>query len=184
MGIEAKFSANEVMNAVNARKKVATRSLERDLSLASEELYKLVRDLVPYKSGTLQRSVKRKRGASKGEWRVYINDSQKVPKKERTVAQYLAKIESGNFNSIGPKSRKKEALINRYSMGQRRVERSPQGTYVGGVFFGRAVDAIVPKWEKKMEKSFRAAMEKKMARGTQNRDSSGRFAKGFTGGTG
>lgn len=160
MGIKANFSVNQVMNAVNAREKVASRKLEGQLEKASKELAGVIFDLAPVKSGTLQKAVRRKKGRSKGSWVVYINETQKVPNRRITVGQYLDKIESGNFARIGRRSREKEAAVDRRRLAGLRVRRSPQGSYVGGEFFSRAEEAIIPKWEKRMAKTFRDEMRR------------------------
>lgn len=173
MGIKANFSSQEVARGLNAKRKVASVKLQNALGKASKELYLVVRELAPYKSGTLQRSVRRKQNQD-GSWTVYINESQKVPNKERYVSDYLAKIESGEFERIGSRSRQKEALIDRRKMAGLGVQRSPQGTYVGGIFFGRAEDAVIPKWDKRFRAIFKEAMERGPR--TYTRDAKGRFA--------
>lgn len=166
MGLKANFRADQVSNQLNKRGKRATLALRNRLKEAAEETHAVMRMLAPYKSGTLQRAVRLKRNSEES-WTVWINEDQKVPKKRgktettgRYVRDYLLKIESGNFQSIGPRSRQKEALTNKRRLAGLGVERSPQGTYVGGIFFGRTVEALEEKWHKRFSKVFKSAMER------------------------
>ena len=167
MGLEAKFSANDVSNQLNKRGKRTTRALRNRLKEAAEETYAVMRMLTPYKSGTLQKAVRIKRN-SPDSWTIWINEDQKVPKKRgstqkgegRHVRDYLLKIESGNFESIGPRSREKEGYTNKRRLAGLRVKRSPQGTYVGGVFFGRTIEALETKWHRRFDKAFKDAMQR------------------------
>ena len=167
MGLEAKFSANQVSNQLNKRGKRTTRALRNRLKEAAEETYAVMRMLTPYKSGTLQKSVRIKRN-NPDSWTIWINEDQKVPKKRgstekgagRHVRDYLLKIESGNFENIGPRSREKEGYTNKRRLAGLRVKRSPQGTYVGGVFFGRTIEALETKWHRRFDKAFKDAMQR------------------------
>lgn len=167
MGLKANFSANQVSNQLNKRGKRATLALRNRLKEAAEETYAVMRMLAPYKSGTLQKAVRIKKNSPES-WTIWINEDQKVPKKGgglkqgkgRFVRDYLLKIESGDFESIGPRSRAKEALTNKRRLAGLKVKRSPQGTYVGGIFFGRTIDALEAKWHKRFDKAFKSAMER------------------------
>lgn len=166
MGLKANFSVNDVSIALNKRGKRTTLALRNRLKEAAQETHAVVRMLTPYKSGTLQKAVRIKKN-NPDSWTVWINEDQKVPKKSkkkdsspRYVRDYLLKIESGNFNAIGPRSRLKEGFTNKRRLAGLRVEKSPQGTYVGGIFFGRTVEALEGKWHKRFDKAFKSAMER------------------------
>lgn len=166
MGLKANFKASQVSDQLNRRGKRATLALRNRLKEAAQETHAVVRMLAPFKSGTLQRSVKIRRNSPES-WTVWINEDQKVPKKRgktenqgRYVRDYLLKIESGNFEAIGPKSRAKEALTNKRRLAGFGVQRSPQGTYVGGIFFGRTIEALEVKWNKRFARAFKSAMER------------------------
>lgn len=166
MGLKANFKASQVSDQLNRRGKRATLALRNRLKEAAEETHAVIRMLAPFKSGTLQRSVKIKKNSPES-WTVWVNEDQKVPKKRgksettgRYVRDYLLKIESGNFESIGPRSKAKEALTNKRRLAGFGVRRSPQGTYVGGVFFGRTVEALELKWQKRFARTFKSAMER------------------------
>ena len=116
MGLKANFKASQVSDQLNRRGKKATLALRNRLKEAAQETHAVVRMLAPFKSGTLQSSVKIKRNSPES-WTVWINEDQKVPKKRgkseiqgRSVRDYLLKIESGNFERLGPRSREKEGF--------------------------------------------------------------------------
>jgi len=167
MGLKANFSANQVSDELRKRGKRANLALRNRLKEAAEETHAVMRMLTPYKSGTLQRAVRIKRNSADS-WTIWINEDQKVPKKRgsngdaqgRYVRDYLLKIESGNFEAIGPRSREKEGYVNKRKLAGLGVKRSPQGTYVGGVFFGRTIDALEIKWHRRFKKAFKSAMER------------------------
>ena len=170
MGLEAKFHPSIVHDQLTKRGKRTTLALRRRLGEAAKETHQVMRMLVPYKSGTLQKAIRIKQN-SEHSWTVWINEDQKVPvrskkkggsaqKGERYVRDYLLKIESGDFSKIGPRSMEKEAYTNKRKLAGLRVARSPQGTYVGGIFFGRTVQALDAKWQKRFAKEFKSAMER------------------------
>lgn len=168
MGLEAKFSADQVSNILNRKGKKTTLALRNRLKEAAKETHAVMRMLVPYKSGTLQKAI-RIRKNNPNSWTIWINEDQKVPKKRGSIQEakqevyvrdYLLKIESGNFEKIGPRSREKEGYTNKRKLAGLKVRRSPQGTYVGGVFFGRTIDALEAKWQERFAKVFKSAMER------------------------
>ena len=167
MGLKVNFSANQVSNILNQRGKKANLALRNRLKEAAQETHAVMRMLVPYKSGTLQKAIRIKKNSPES-WTIWINEDQKVPKKRGTVEvgngryvrDYLLKIETGDFAQIGPRSREKEGFTNKRRLAGLRVSRSPQGTYVGGIFFGRTVEALEAKWHKRFEKAFKSAMER------------------------
>ena len=166
MGLTAKFTPDEVARKLEHRGKRTTLALRNRLGEAAQEFHQVMIMLVPHKSGTLSRAIKIKKH-TKDHWSIWINADAKVrSRRGRTsnkaiyVRDYLAKIESGNFEAIGPKSRQKEALTNKRRLAGLKVQRSPQGSYVGGIFFGRTLDALEIKWEKRFDKVFKSAMER------------------------
>ncbi len=166
MGLKAKFSSNEVARRLKIRGKRTTLALRNRLGQAAREFHTITFMLAPVKTGTLQKAI-RIRQENPNKWVVWINEDQKVPKRRnkdettaRFVKDYLPKIESGNFKQIGKKSRAKEASTNKRRLAGLRVRRSPQGSYVGGIFFGRTLDAIEPKWQSRFDKVFKSAMER------------------------
>jgi len=167
MGLKAKFSADQVSNILHRKGKKTTLALRNRLKEAAEETHAVMRMLTPYKSGTLQKAVRITKN-SPDSWTIWINEDQKVPKKRgsveggggRYVRDYLLKIESGDFEQIGPRSRIKEGYTNKRKLAGLKVKRSPQGTYVGGIFFGRTIEALEAKWHRRFEKAFKSAMER------------------------
>lgn len=165
MGIKANFSSDEVSRKLKVRGKKTTLALRNRLASAAQEHHAVARMLVPYKSGTLQKAIRITRH-HQDKWTVWINEDQKVPNKPgkiskpRHVRDYLLKIESGDFEKIGPRSRKKEGLTNKRKLAGLRVRKSPQGSYVGGIFFGRTTQALERKWQRRFEKVFKSAMER------------------------
>lgn len=161
MGIEAKFSVNQVMGAIYGRVDRANEEIEDLLEKASREVAGVIWDLAPVKTGTLQNAIRREK-QSDGSWVVYIDTSVQVPGKNYTLAKYIGKIEAGAFSKIGPKSQAKEdGGIDKVRLAQMRIQRSPQGTYVGGTFYSRAIEVLIPRWEKRIAKAFRSALRKK-----------------------
>ncbi len=167
MGLKANFSADQIHQQLTKRGKRTTLALRNRLKEAAEETHAVMRMLTPYKSGTLQKAVRLKKNSPES-WTIWINEDQKVPKKRGTVEvgdgryvrDYLLKIETGDFDKIGPRSREKEGYTNKRKLAGLRVSRSPQGTYVGGIFFGRTVEALEAKWHKRFDKAFKSAMER------------------------
>ena len=167
MGLTAKFPSDAVSRKLSQRGKRATLALRNRLGEAAKELHQVMIMLVPHKTGTLRRAIRIKKHTS-DKWTVWINEDQKVPSKrgatpggrETFVRDYLPKIESGLFEAIGPRSRQKEALTNKRKLAGLKVRKSPQGTYVGGIFFGRTMDALEIKWNKRFEKVFKDAIER------------------------
>lgn len=167
MGLKAKFSSDAVARKLNERGRRVTRALRNRLGEAAKEFHQVMTMLVPHKTGTLRRSIRITKH-SVNRWTVWINEDQKVPSKrgaapggrETHVRDYLLKIESGDFEAIGPRSRQKEAFTDKRKLAGLRVRRSPQGSYVGGIFFGRTMDALAIKWNRRFEKVFKDAMER------------------------
>jgi len=166
MGLTAKFKSDEVSRKLAQRGKRTTLALRNRLGEAAQEFHQVMIMLVPHKSGTLSRAIKIKK-ITKNHWSVWVNADAKVRSrigktgnKPIYVRDYLATIESGNFEAIGPKSRLKEELTNKRKLAGLKVQRSPQGSYVGGIFFGRTLDALEIKWQKRFDKVFKSAMER------------------------
>ncbi len=167
MGLVAKFPTDAVSRMLQQRGKKATLALRNRLSEAAEEFQQVMIMLVPHKTGTMRKAIRLTKH-DKNTWTVWVNEDQKVPKKRGTtpegdgryVRDYLLKIESGDFAAIGPRSRQKEMLTNKRKLAGLRVRKSPQGSYVGGIFFGRTMDALEIKWQKRFDKVFKSAMER------------------------
>ena len=167
MGLRVKFRTDEVSRNLKRRGKITTLALRNRLGQAANEFHEVMRMLVPTKTGTLSKSIRITKN-NPNHWTIWINEDQKVPKKRGSgiedkpvhVRDYLAKIESGNFEAIGPRSRRKEATVNKRRLAGLRVKRSPQGSYVGGIFYGRTLDALEIKWQRRFDKIFKSAMER------------------------
>lgn len=167
MGLRAKFSSDEVARKLTQRGKRTTLALRNRLGQAAHEFHDVMTMLVPQKTGTLTRAIRITKH-NQNHWTVWINEDQKVPKKRGSgpenkpvfVRDYLARIESGKFEAIGPRSRRKEGVTNKRRLAGLRVRRSPQGSYVGGIFYGRTLDALEIKWQRRFDKVFRSAMER------------------------
>jgi len=159
MGLKANFTADAVEKRLKSRGRRSTLKLENRLKSAALEIHEIARMIAPVKRGTLTRAIRIKR-ISRREWTVYVREEEKVRNKNLTVGVYLKKIEGGDFKRIGKKSRARESSVNKRRLAGLRVKRSPQGSYVGGVFFGRTIDAVEEKWHRRFDKIFKEAMER------------------------
>ena len=172
MGIRANFSVREVSSNIKNREKLGMIALKNSMERSSKEFASVIKDLVPYKTGTLQRSIRRK-SEKYGEWTVYMNLDQKVPNRPVTVGDYIGKIEAGDFDRLGKRSLEKESFTDKSRLAGLRVE-TWRGTYVGGEFWYRTEKALLPKWQKRWAKALKEAVERGPDR--FKRDAGGRFA--------
>lgn len=165
MGLTAKFSSDQVSSVLRKKGKRANLALRNRLEEAAKEFHQVLIMLVPHKTGTLRRAIRISRHGA-DHWSVWINEDQKVPTKRGSrgkdvfLRDYLLRLETGEFSKIGPRSRAKEALTDKRKLAGLGVQRSPQGSYVGGIFFGRTMDALEIKWKKRFDKAFKHAMER------------------------
>jgi len=158
MGVKAKFQTIDVEKALRKRGKASTLKLRNALGHAAFEVQLVSRMLTPRKTGTLEHAIRLRR-ETPDKYVVWIDESAPVPGRDRKVSDYLRKIESGDFRNLGKISLAKEGAADKRRLAGLRVQRSPQGTYVGGIFFDRTVDAIRSKWDERFKKIFKAAME-------------------------
>lgn len=166
MGIKVKFKTDEVSKNLKIRGKRTTLALRNRLGQAANEFHDVMTMLVPVKTGTLTRAIKITKH-DPNHWSVWVDEDRKVPKRRGSVGHrpvyvrdYLAFIEGGAFKQIGPRSRRKEGVANKRRLAGLKVRRSPQGSYVGGIFYGRTLDALEIKWQKRFDKVFKSAMER------------------------
>ena len=169
MGLVANWTVAQVMRDLETPVRVTSDKIEDALEDAAIETEYTLQDLVPYRTGTLQGAISRSR-SGKG-WKVWINLGAKVPRSKSTVADYIAKIEYGLFDQLGPKSLEKESYSNKRRLAALGVKRSRFGTYVGDEFMARTGTAVVDKWDRRIRKMYKVEMNKakRRSRGRRGR---------------